>query len=134
MCQASEAMQFERDYDNKKAKYCGPYYSLSKGETRERQAIKEEWNEMSEKHALHIPKGAYFVVGVAGPQEEKGKTLPGGGWQVYFNIQQGSNELINLQYKDTKKKDMDKHVNDFYRKNHQWLLDHTEGVLKTKEK
>ena len=124
-------MQFERNFDKKDAKFCGPYYSVNNNETRERLAILNHWNEMTDKHSLIIPKGAIFVVGIAGKQvdPESKNTLPGGAWQVYFNYEHGLREAIKLQYIDTKKKEMDKSINDFYRKNRKCFLDHVGIVL-----
>ena len=87
---------------------------------------------MTDKHFLQIPKGAIFVVGIAEQKydEKKKINLPGGAWQVYFNSENGLNHIVNLQYKDTKKGEMDKSINDFYRKNLKCFMDHAEGVLK----
>ena len=87
---------------------------------------------MERNECLQIPKGAIFVVGIVEQKydEKKKINLPGGAWQVYFNSENGLNHIVNLQYKDTKKGEMDKSINDFYRKNLKCFMDHAEWQVR----
>jgi hypothetical protein len=125
ICKSHDNLQINRNYGGP-AKYFGSYFSLYQAETRERLAICDDWNTMETIHSIILPKNTIFVVGLVESQKckESDKVLGGGAWQVYFPPEYGLTSLINFQYKDKKKSELDASIAKFYRENFKCFIEH----------
>jgi hypothetical protein len=130
ICKAHCNLPIYRNYGGK-AKYFGAYFSLHADETRERLAICDDWNSMEDIHSIILPKDTIFVVGLVESQKDKesGKILDGGAWQVYFPPEYGLNSLINFQYKDKKKSELDSSIAKFFQENSKCFIKHANVIL-----